>query len=233
LETPLVLAIDTSSQNTGIIIQGAGVYETQRFAPPIRAGERLAPAIEEMMSRNSLSFNDLALMAMVIGPGSFTGLRVGLALSKGLVFGRDLPLVGINSLDVLAAQAPLQNGLVLPVMEARRNEVYTGLYQKSAEACNRKGEFLRLSHEEFYRLPAEEALVIGPAIDRMNIEADSINSFMQFAEKANNGLSLEWLVQLALQEFNRSGGVDPLSLEPLYLQPFIPTQAKNKLEKGK
>ncbi|CAN7469147.1 tRNA (adenosine(37)-N6)-threonylcarbamoyltransferase complex dimerization subunit type 1 TsaB [Phenylobacterium sp. LjRoot225] len=83
--------------------------------------ERLAPMAERVMADAGLSFSDLQRIGVTIGPGSFTGLRVGLAFAKGLASALDIPLVGVGTLEALAAEAA---GLVFAAVDARRDQVY-------------------------------------------------------------------------------------------------------------
>ncbi|MDR1086249.1 MAG: tRNA (adenosine(37)-N6)-threonylcarbamoyltransferase complex dimerization subunit type 1 TsaB [Deltaproteobacteria bacterium] len=93
----------------------------------ISHSQALAPRVKEMLADNSIKPGDLDLLAVGCGPGSFTGLRVGLALAEGLSLGADVPALGLSSLAVLAALAP--EGLSLPVIDARHREIFTALYR--------------------------------------------------------------------------------------------------------
>jgi tRNA threonylcarbamoyladenosine biosynthesis protein TsaB len=95
--------------------------------------------IEGILAGAGLGIEDLDGVAVSLGPGSFTGLRIGLALAKGLCFGRGLPLAGVPTLDCLADALVSEEGLILPVKDARRGEVYFSVYEVRA------GEAVRLS----------------------------------------------------------------------------------------
>ena len=90
------------------------------------------PAIEEILARVGIKPNELDAIAVSEGPGSYTGVRIGVTLAKTLAWTLQKPLVGISSLKALAANASLYNGLVCPIFDARRGNVYTGVYQGQA-----------------------------------------------------------------------------------------------------
>lgn len=90
------------------------------------------PAIEEILARVGIKPNELDAIVVSEGPGSYTGVRIGVTLAKTLAWTLQKPLVGISSLKALAANAALYNGLVCPIFDARRGNVYTGVYQGQA-----------------------------------------------------------------------------------------------------
>ncbi|MCK1990849.1 tRNA (adenosine(37)-N6)-threonylcarbamoyltransferase complex dimerization subunit type 1 TsaB [Lysinibacillus fusiformis] len=87
------------------------------------------PAIEEILARIDVRPNDLDAIAVSEGPGSYTGVRIGVTLAKTLAWTLQKPLVGVSSLKTLAANAALYNGLICPIFDARRGNVYTAVYQ--------------------------------------------------------------------------------------------------------
>ncbi|MFL5408655.1 MAG: tRNA (adenosine(37)-N6)-threonylcarbamoyltransferase complex dimerization subunit type 1 TsaB, partial [Myxococcales bacterium] len=119
----LILALDTSSRWTScaLVDPDRGVVAESLTAPPAKAGEILPRALIDLCSGGDLSRVDA--LAVGIGPGSFTGLRVGLAALKTIAYARKLPLACASSLHALALSAPAA-GLVVPTLEARRGEVY-------------------------------------------------------------------------------------------------------------
>jgi tRNA threonylcarbamoyladenosine biosynthesis protein TsaB len=146
-----ILGIETSGN-----IGGFAVVDDGRLLAEVasditgRHVERGDAMIEYVLQCAGTTIDDLAAVAVSLGPGSFTGLRVGLALAKGLCFGRGLPLVGVPTLDVMAEACAGAEGLVVPVRDARRGEIYFGLYDAAGGALRRLSD---------YRAVAPEALV--------------------------------------------------------------------------
>ncbi len=133
----LLLALETSTLTTSAaVLDGSRVVAFQEaLATP--HSEALLPLVDEVLRAAGVTPKALDLLACGAGPGSFTGLRIGLATAKGLCFALSRPLLGISSLAALALEAEAHtpaDGLALAVMDARRGEVYAGLYRLAADA---------------------------------------------------------------------------------------------------
>ncbi|RKY01883.1 tRNA (adenosine(37)-N6)-threonylcarbamoyltransferase complex dimerization subunit type 1 TsaB, partial [Candidatus Poribacteria bacterium] len=124
-----VLGIDTSTTTGSIgLIDGDKVVAEHVLDVMETHSSRLMPAIDQMLKKAGLSIWDVDLIAVSKGPGSFTGLRVGVATAKGLAYALRKPIVGVPSLDVLAFGVKFFDGLICPLLDARRGEVYGAIY---------------------------------------------------------------------------------------------------------
>ena len=99
--------------------------------------ELLLPMAEDVLRSLKLSFSDIEMYATSVGPGSFTGVRIGVSLIKGLAFGKDMPCVDVSTLEALAENLRGINGIVVPCMDARRNETYTAIFKSHGEKMTR------------------------------------------------------------------------------------------------
>ncbi len=128
-----VLGIDTATRigSIGFIDGDQVVFDDQVKIKPGGA-EKLPAVLNEAFNKTGRRLEELQLIAVGMGPGSYTGLRVGMAIAKGLAFGLGIPLVGIVTLEALAVNAQQQGALICPVLKSRKGEVYAGLYQKKA-----------------------------------------------------------------------------------------------------
>ncbi|WP_156291097.1 tRNA (adenosine(37)-N6)-threonylcarbamoyltransferase complex dimerization subunit type 1 TsaB [Oceanobacillus salinisoli] len=137
-----VLAIDASNQVMGVAIlknnEVIGEYVTNIAK---NHSVRLMPAIEQLMKEVSLTPDGLDKIVVAKGPGSYTGVRIGLSTAKTMAWALDIPVVGVSSLEVLAHQGRLFEGYICPFFDARRGLVYSGVYQY-------KNENLELVYEE-------------------------------------------------------------------------------------
>ena len=127
----LTLSIETSDYVGGVALirDGQPVAEVN-LASEETHSRRLMVIIKWLMQRLGSDWSDLGLLAVSLGPGSFTGLRIGLSTAKGLAFALGLPLIGVPTLDVLASHVIACKGeLVCPILDARKSQVYTALYQ--------------------------------------------------------------------------------------------------------
>ncbi|HVF20459.1 MAG TPA: tRNA (adenosine(37)-N6)-threonylcarbamoyltransferase complex dimerization subunit type 1 TsaB [Mycobacteriales bacterium] len=126
----LTLAFDTSSSVTSVaVLDGADVVAAADHDAPARQGEVLAPAIAALLTTASLTIGDLDRIVVGVGPGPFTGLRVGLMTARSLGHALGIPVIGVVSLDSLAAQ--VSSGDVVVATDARRKEVYWARYDAS------------------------------------------------------------------------------------------------------
>ncbi|MBW1718662.1 MAG: tRNA (adenosine(37)-N6)-threonylcarbamoyltransferase complex dimerization subunit type 1 TsaB [Deltaproteobacteria bacterium] len=127
----VTLSIETSDCVGGVALirDGRPVAEVG-LASKETHSRRLIVIIKWLMQRLGLDWSDLGLLAVSLGPGSFTGLRIGLSTAKGLAFALGLPLIGVPTLDALASHVIACKGdFVCPVLDARKSQVYTALYQ--------------------------------------------------------------------------------------------------------
>lgn len=125
-----LLAIDTSNQVLGIALHKDGVLIGE-LVTNIKKNHsvRLMPAIDQLMRDTGMTPDMLDKIVVAKGPGSFTGVRIGLATAKAMAWALDIPISGVSSLQVLAHQGSLTDLLICPFFDARRGNVYTGLYQ--------------------------------------------------------------------------------------------------------
>ncbi len=120
-----ILAVDTSTKIGSIaLLDGANVISEMALNIEVTHSEKLLPAIEKIFAKVGWDFSELEGLAVAIGPGSFTGLRIGLATMKGFAQAQKLPLVGVSSLMALATSASTSDKPVVAVLKAGRGEVY-------------------------------------------------------------------------------------------------------------
>jgi tRNA threonylcarbamoyladenosine biosynthesis protein TsaB len=127
----IVLGLDTCLSSCSVaVLDGERVLASAREVMARGHQERLAPMAQQVMAEAGLAFGKLDRIAVTVGPGSFTGLRVGIAFAKGLALALDLPTVGVGTLEALAAEAPQEfGGLVFPAIDARRGQLYLQAFE--------------------------------------------------------------------------------------------------------
>ena len=159
----LVLGLDTCLSSCSVaVLDGERVLACAREVMARGHQERLAPMAQSVMADAGLSFDRLERIAVTVGPGSFTGLRVGIAFAKGLALALDIPVVGVGS---LAALAQGRLGLILAAADARRGQVYWQAFDGGAALTEPAVSPIE-DAAAFFHLPPEgegkEILVIGP-----------------------------------------------------------------------
>ncbi len=136
-----LLAIDSSTQTSGLALYaGDGMLYECVWTGPGYHGVELAPGIQRALNVVGLSVDNLEAVAVAIGPGSYTGLRIGLAIAKGLAYAHDLALVAVPTLDVLAAGQPVRDLPLAAVLQAGRNRLAVGRYAVKRERWTAEGQ---------------------------------------------------------------------------------------------
>ncbi|MEK7411405.1 MAG: tRNA (adenosine(37)-N6)-threonylcarbamoyltransferase complex dimerization subunit type 1 TsaB [Actinomycetota bacterium] len=128
--TMIILGIDTATDSVSVALGNGNLVMAHSDAVSDRQHcEALAPMIDFVCKQAGVSFREIDAVAVDIGPGLFTGMRVGIAAAKAVAFSLDLPIIGVCSLDVLAAAVPPTDSVVVAVIDARRQEVYWAMYR--------------------------------------------------------------------------------------------------------
>ena len=127
----IVLAIEASAQVASVAVQrDEMLLAEQMINGKLTHSETLMPMVQSVMCQAELEPAELDMLAVTVGPGSFTGLRIGAATVKGLALGLDIPVMPLPTLEVLAYGAVLSDGQIVPIMDARRGQVYAALYRR-------------------------------------------------------------------------------------------------------
>ena len=183
----------------------------------------LAPAIRDLLARCQITIADLTALGVSIGPGSFTGLRIGVALAKGIASARELPLVGVSTLDTLAAGQPQHvHHALIAVVEAGRGRIIAATYRWSQGSWVKRGDPQLMNWESLF------ASIDGPAYITGAISEEGFISFIQaqaqeipvkLAPAAQRLRRAGFVAEVALERLN-AGEEDfhPSRLTPLYVK---------------
>ena len=225
----LVLALDTATAHASIALLHRGrQLSAWREKTHQDLCRRLAAEARRVLSQAGRTFPDLGLVAVGLGPGSFTSLRVGLATAKGIALARDLPLVGVSSLEAMAWQARGQvSGMVCPLLDARRGEVYAGLFRLSGEAVERvEEEFVASGADLVARLAAlgEPVSVFGEVESLSAADREALGDTVLARPAWPDAAAV---AELALSRFASRGGDDLPSLRPIYVRRSYAEEAQD------
>lgn len=144
-----LLAFETSAKSASVAIVHDGLLLGEYHQNSGQTHSRtLMKMAQDLMENCDLSPNDIDAVACAIGPGSFTGVRIGLAAAKGFAWGREIPLIGVSTLEAMAKGVAVADGVYCSVMDARRNQVYTALFEQKDGKFNRLTEDCAISLEE-------------------------------------------------------------------------------------
>jgi len=161
-----VLGIDTSTScgSVGLIDDGK-VISDYLLNIPATHSERLLGAIELVLREARCPIENLDGWAISLGPGSFTGLRIGVSTMKGLAFATGKPVAGVSTLDVLASQIPPTSHLICPILDARKKEVYTAFYRYGEEnSLKRQSAYLAIRPEDLAKMIKEQTIFLGNGV---------------------------------------------------------------------
>jgi len=214
----MLLALDTSTAQTGLALyDGVQLIGEFSWNSNRRQTIELAPAIMDLIKRVNKNLEDVRAIGIAIGPGSFTSLRVGLALAKGLSLARHIPLIGIPSCDILAATIPVQSIPLATILQAGRGRLAIGWYHASAGGWQSDGAAVVLTIAELAAKIKSPTLICGEltAEERQRLERKYKNVII--SSPINSTRRPGVLAELAWQRF-QAGDFDPVaSLAPVYL----------------
>ena len=183
----------------------------------------LAPFIKEIMDNSDYSFNDLDGIAVSMGPGSYTGLRIGVSTAKGLCFGLDIPLIAVSTLEAMTVQAVKQypsldkHMLLSPMIDARRMEAYSQFFNTDLKPLNKISAIV--VDEETYKTELTKQPILFFGDGALKCEPIINNSKAIFFE---GGLpSAEGMASVAERQFNNQDFADVAYFEPFYLKEFV------------
>jgi tRNA threonylcarbamoyladenosine biosynthesis protein TsaB len=221
----LILNIDTATDIAHISLSKSGeILDSITNNDQREHGSFLQPSIQKLLKNNSITIASLDAVAISVGPGSYTGLRVGMASAKGICFALQKPLIAINSLEIIACAAVLENShkydlsntLICPMIDARRMEVFTALYnQKLEKILEPQAMIIDPSSFENYLL-MNKILFAGNGAKKWELICNNDNAL--FAQIPINPLAMN---KLSFIKYENNDFVDLAYSEPSYLKEFF------------
>ncbi len=228
----IILALDSTAKAAAVaLLDGGRLIAKDMNNDGNTHSCSLLPMVERLMAENSVSIDDVGLYAASSGPGSFTGVRIGAATLKGLAFGRGRPCVGVSALHALAYNMRGTNGYVCALMDARRGQFYTALFEVSGGRVNRLTVDAAKSGEEIaaelkayggVTLVGDGATVALPYLADCDVRLAPEDRLLCDGESV--GL-------LALAEYESGVSVSDAEFAPTYLR--LPQAERERLEKEK
>lgn len=217
----LILGIDTATQQVGCAIGGhEGVLASAHSSRGKRHAETLTPAIDFVRRQARVELSEISVVAVDLGPGLFTGLRVGIASAKAIAHALRIPMIGVTSLDLVAFPVRFTNRLIVAALDARRGEIFYAFYRQVPGGIQRitepaVGSPDDLASEIIAR--AEDCLMVGDGALRYHDMFSGLSK-VELAEQNLAYPTATALVQLAHAKALREEWVNSWDLEPLYLR---------------
>ncbi len=220
IKPPLIFSLDTSSVFTVFgLARGSDVIAEEHFQAPLQMRDHLPLQISQFIQEHEAAQGSINAIAWACGPGSFTGLRVSLALAKGMAFARGIPILPVLSLKVLAANARGFDGTIAAIIPARKGECYLGLFD--GEELLPLHEPICVDYAELEAQVPQDAVLLGPAISELPSEiCEELKSPLARAQEHFHQPSALLLAELAHQEWHDKDAPNIDTLTPYYLKDF-------------
>jgi tRNA threonylcarbamoyladenosine biosynthesis protein TsaB len=218
-----ILNIETSTKNCSVSIakDGKTIICNEIAEEGYSHAERLHVFIETTLEQAAITFGDLSAVAVSQGPGSYTGLRIGVSASKGLCYALGIPLIALDTLKVLAAQAEVTSGSLVPMLDARRMEVYSAVFTPDLE--NIRETLAEVITEQSFEDFDEKVYFVGDCADKCKSTLTKENFIFLEDIKYPSAAQMSLL---SYEKFKISDTVDVAYFEPYYLKDFMITTAK-------
>lgn len=215
-----ILAFDTAAKAGSVAI----TYEDQLIISytvksDISHSKRLLSSIELALKQVSLTLEDLSGFGVTIGPGSFTGLRIGLSIGKGLAYATGKPLVGVSTLEAMAFGLPFAPYLICPVMDARKGEVYAGFFKNQGQTLSKVLPEMVLPPGGLCQYIHEPVIFLGDGIGLYReLFLQGLEEEAFFGADGRRGPVAACVALLAFEKMKKGQTEDIWSIKPHYIR---------------
>ena len=231
MSMPKILSIDASTEACSVALQYAGSRIERYQVAPRQHANLLLPLVDELLAESQLTLSQLDAIACHVGPGAFTGIRIGVAVAQGLAYAAALPTIAVSSLASLAQQAwsEADSKVCISAIDARMNEVYFGVYRKNEQGIAQSIQLERVIAPQAIDMPALINLVKDEGIGEASVLKIG-SGWAAYAEVfaeigANFGIHIKDKfpsaaagLELALIDWQRQQLLAPEDLQPVYLR---------------
>ena len=213
----IILGIDTATESAQVALVEDGKQRAGAHTDGTKThSETLLETILLVLEKARVSMGEIGLIAVGIGPGAWTSLRVGVTTAKTLSYALNIPIIGMSTLDVVAAGVADYKGMVIPVIDARKGEVYSAPFiSDGLGGIKRVGDYRSMATDEFFKSHRGNYLVVGNGVSVLG------EGFPRGVELAPESLwqpDASVLCRLALERFKGGGDDDPKDIVPLYVR---------------
>ena len=214
-----ILGIDTTTKFLCLGLADGNKFYDYNLDLGTRHSVLLVPTIKRVLEALNWRIDQIDYFACGVGPGSFTGIRVGLATIKGLAWSLKKPVVGISTLDIIAKTVKQTQRYIVPSIDAKRNLIYCGIYKIKGGILKRTSPYMLLTVDEFLKKIADDAVLLGDALalykERIlnkKVKVDILDTDSWYP-KAHN------LITLAQERIKERKINNPFDIKPIYLYP--------------
>jgi tRNA threonylcarbamoyladenosine biosynthesis protein TsaB len=222
-----ILSIETATTNCSVSLSknGETLQLKEDYGNGYSHAEKLHLYIDEILKESKVEKTELKAIAVSKGPGSYTGLRIGVSAAKGLCFALDIPLISISTLESLAHQVKTDSGLIVPMLDARRMEVYSAIFSNEFNLV-REIQAQILDETSFSEeLSSSKVTFIGNGVEKTKALLNSENAIFIEGKLPSAGE----MSQLVFTKYKANNFEDVAYFEPYYLKDFVAIKPKPKL----
>ncbi len=222
-----ILHIETSSKNCSVAISDGEelLCLCEEVSENYKQSESLHTFVEWALEGAEISLQDLDAVSLGMGPGSYTGLRIGSSAAKGFCYGLKIPLIAVNSLETMIEPfLSREFDFVIPLLDARRMEVYTAIFNGKTGEILSETEAKILDETSFQEFKNKKVIFVGDGATKANAILQLPNA--EFDE--NIYPSAKFLIKKSVEKFNHKDFEDVAYFEPYYLKEFQGTKKKSK-----
>lgn len=214
-----ILNLETSTKNCSVSLSKNGILVAiKEFNDGNYShAEFLNPFIGEVLKMGNISFSDLSAIAVSKGPGSYTGLRIGVSAAKGLCFALDVPMISVDTMAVLAQSIAVESGVIIPLLDARRMEVYQAIFDSNHQSLLPTEAVIVVENTYDYWFEKSKVYFVGDAVTKIKTVINHPNAI--FYE--DTFPSASQMGALAFQKFLKNDFENVAYFEPFYLKDFI------------
>ena len=218
-----ILNIETATKNCSVALakDGKTILCKEIAEEGYSHAERLHVFIEEIIKEAGITFQDISAIAVSQGPGSYTGLRIGVSAAKGLCYALGIPLIAVDTLQVLASQAKVSDGLIIPMLDARRMEVYSAIFTPNFES--KRAVQAEIITENSFEDLQEMLYFVGDCAEKCKPVLNKENHIFLEEFKYPSAKEMSFL---SFEKYQKNDYVDVAYFEPYYLKDFMMTVSK-------
>lgn len=230
----IILGFESCAKIASVaVLDGDRILASYSIDNGLTQSELLLPMAESMLSHLSLSFSDVDLLATAVGPGSFTGVRIGVSLLKGLAFGKDTPCVAVSAIEELAENLAGLEGIIVPCMDARRNQVYNALFRSSHGEMTRLCDDRAISLDELCReladFDGENIYIVGDGYELAKRYLVGKGLKICDTPPTLTGENAVSVCRVAKRKYESGETLTDLEIAPSYLR--VPQAERERLER--
>lgn len=223
----IILNIETATKNCSVSLSVDGVMIALKEVNDggYSHAENLHVFIEELLQENQIEVSQLSAIAVGKGPGSYTGLRIGVSAAKGIAYALEVPLISVDTLASLAHTISVEDGKIVPMLDARRLEVYTKIFDVNYNEIVKTQAKIIDEHSFVDELKEAKLYFLGDGAAKCKEYIQSENAIFV----ADKYPSAKEMVGLSYQKYLKNDFEDVAYFEPFYLKDFVVTPAKKKI----